>query len=161
MDVDANVHANVNTNADAWGSTIALRERCSGELKMTFVPSEESDQPGHPPSLIRDFAVRMKKHWVLSYPLSALWRLIRLGGCPGPGWSESSLGAQIILLAQFIFLRSHLSYLSFLSPPLSGEMARHDHNMVDWAIKLSWNILGAQEKIFLMQELEFVSSFCY
>ena len=34
-------------------------------------PSEDSDQPGHPPSLIRAFAVRMKKLWVLSYPLSA------------------------------------------------------------------------------------------
>ena len=38
------------------------------------------------------FAVRLKKAWVLSYPLSAQRRLIRLGGCPG--WSESSLGAQ-------------------------------------------------------------------
>ena len=40
--------------------------------KMTFEPSEDSDQPGHPPI----FAVRMKKAWVLSYPLSAqriLW----------------------------------------------------------------------------------------
>ena len=39
-------------------------------------PNEDSDQPGHPPSLIRVFAVRMKKAWVLSYPLSAqrsLW----------------------------------------------------------------------------------------
>ena len=26
--------------------------------KMTFVPSENSDQPGHPPSLIKVFAVR-------------------------------------------------------------------------------------------------------
>ena len=26
--------------------------------KMTFMPSEDSDQPGHPPSLIRVFAVR-------------------------------------------------------------------------------------------------------
>ena len=34
-------------------------------------PSEDSDQPGHPPRLIRVFAVRMKKAWVLSYPLSA------------------------------------------------------------------------------------------
>ena len=38
------------------------------------------------------FAVRIKKAWVLSYPLSARRRLIRLGGCPG--WSESSLSAQ-------------------------------------------------------------------
>ena len=52
--------------------------------------SGDSDQPGHPPSLIRVFAVRMKKAWVLSYPLSAQRRLI--GGCPG--WSESALGAQ-------------------------------------------------------------------
>ena len=38
-------------------------------------PSEDSDQPGHPPSLIRVFAVCSKKAWVLSYPLSAQWRL--------------------------------------------------------------------------------------
>ena len=38
-------------------------------------PSEDSDQPGHPPSLIRVFAVHMKKAWVLSYPLSAQRRL--------------------------------------------------------------------------------------
>ena len=44
------------------------------------------NQPGHPPSLIRVFANRMKKAW------SAQQRLIRLGGCPG--WSESLLGAQ-------------------------------------------------------------------
>ena len=37
-------------------------------------PCEDSDQPGHPPSLIRVFAVRMKKAWVLSYPLSAQQR---------------------------------------------------------------------------------------
>ena len=34
-------------------------------------PSEDSDQPGHPPNLIRVFAVRMKKAWVLSYPLNS------------------------------------------------------------------------------------------
>ena len=39
------------------------------------VPSEDSDQPGHLPSLIRVFAVHMKKAWVLSYPLSAQPRL--------------------------------------------------------------------------------------
>ena len=32
-------------------------------------------QPGHPPSLIRVFAVRMRKAWVFSYPLSAQRRL--------------------------------------------------------------------------------------
>ena len=48
------------------------------------------------PLVWSDFTVRMKKPWILSYPLSIQRRLIRLGGCPG--WSESSLGAQVILL---------------------------------------------------------------
>ena len=39
------------------------------------VPSEDSDQPGHLPSLIRVFAVRMKKPRALSYPMSAQQRL--------------------------------------------------------------------------------------
>ena len=38
-------------------------------------PSKDSDQPGHPPSLIRVFAVHMKKAWDLSYQLSAQRRL--------------------------------------------------------------------------------------
>ena len=38
-------------------------------------PSEDSDQPGRPPSLIRVFTVCMKKPWVLSYPFSAQRRL--------------------------------------------------------------------------------------
>ena len=42
---------------------------------MICAPSEDSDQPGHLPSLIRVLAVRMKKPWVLGYPLSALQRL--------------------------------------------------------------------------------------
>ena len=67
-------------------------------------PSEDSDQPGHPPSLISVFAVRMEKARVLSYPLSAQRRLIRLGGCPG--WSESSLGAQS--LCWFCHVTAHV-----------------------------------------------------
>ena len=38
-------------------------------------PSHASDQPRHPPSLIRVFAVCKKKAWVLSFPLSAQRRL--------------------------------------------------------------------------------------
>ena len=44
---------------------------------------------------IRVFAVRMKKTWVHSYPLSTQRRLIKLSGCPG--WSVSSLGKYSIL----------------------------------------------------------------
>ena len=42
---------------------------------MICAPSEDSDQPRRPPSLIRAFAVHIKKHWVLSQPLSAQRRL--------------------------------------------------------------------------------------
>ena len=38
--------------------------------KMTCASSENSYQPGHPPSRIRVLTVRMKKAWVLSHPLS-------------------------------------------------------------------------------------------
>ena len=49
--------------------------------KMTVCPSEDSDQPGHLPSLIRVFTVCMKKAWVLSYLLAQGKTLIRLSEC--------------------------------------------------------------------------------
>ena len=63
--------------------------------KVACAPAK-TDQPGHPPSLIRVFAVRMKKPLVISNPLGAQRRLTRLGGCPG--WSEPALGAHATLL---------------------------------------------------------------
>ena len=57
--------------------------------KMACAQSEDSDQSGHPPSLIRLYAVRLN---VLSYPKSTQRKLIRL--CGFPDVSESSLGAQ-------------------------------------------------------------------
>ena len=38
---------------------------------MACAPSKDSDQPGHPPSLIRVFAVRLKTARILIYPLGA------------------------------------------------------------------------------------------
>ena len=49
---------------------------------MACALSEDSGQPGHPRSLIRVFAVRMKKAWVLSYPLSAQRR-------PWSDWADA------------------------------------------------------------------------
>ena len=48
---------------------------CDKTNKMACAPSEDSDQPGHLPSLIRVFAVRLKKARSLSYPLSVQRRL--------------------------------------------------------------------------------------
>ena len=40
------VEADANANADAGGSTIALRERCSGELKISLSGSFEKSEQG-------------------------------------------------------------------------------------------------------------------
>ena len=64
-----------------WQPTLVTTARYSFEPphdetnKLTWAPSDDSDQPGDPPSLISGFAVRMKKALVLSYPLSAQRRL--------------------------------------------------------------------------------------
>ena len=64
--------------------------------KIAFVPSAGSDQPVHPSSLIRVFAVRSMGSWGSNVSSRGQRRLIRLGGCTG--WSVSSLGARAILL---------------------------------------------------------------
>ena len=74
---------------------------------MVCAPSEDADQPGHPPSLIRVFAVSMKKAWVLSYPLSAEWRL-------WSDWADARMiwdfaGCTVILLV------CHAAALMFLN----------------------------------------------
>ena len=69
--------------------------------RMACAPSEDSDQPGHPPSMIRVLAVCMKKAWVLSYQVSTqriLWSVI---------WLVLSWGD---------------SYLSFFSSSLCHEI---------------------------------------
>ena len=49
---------------------------------MACAPSEDSDQPGQPLSLIRVFAVRLKKARILSCPLSAQQR-------PWSDWADA------------------------------------------------------------------------
>ena len=51
------------------------RKRKKEGKKTACAPSEDSDQPGHPPSLIRVFAVRQWRAWVLTYQLSEHRRL--------------------------------------------------------------------------------------
>ena len=67
-------------------------------------PSEDSDQPGHPPSLIRVFAVRMKEAWVLSYPLSAQRRLLS-------GWADAQ--------ADLSLRWAHIHFVGFVMSLLS------------------------------------------
>ena len=57
------------------GFNMKIEPRHDKTKKMICAPSEDSDQPVHPPSLIRVSVVRLKQNWVLSYPLSAQRRL--------------------------------------------------------------------------------------
>ena len=63
------------TKSHISGSTERYMSRLMTKPTKWRVPSEDSDQPGCPPSLISVFTVRMKKRWVLGYPLSAKQRL--------------------------------------------------------------------------------------
>ena len=65
---------------------------------MACAASEDSDQPGHPPTLTRVFAVHMKKDWVLSYPMSAQQRLNQTGRMPRLIWVFT--GCTVILLEE-------------------------------------------------------------
>ena len=90
------IRYNVIRNGFWRGFNMKIEPRHDKTNKMIRAPSEDSDQPGHPPSLIRVSAVRLKQTWVLSYQQCTAKTLIRPGGCPG--WSESSLGTKVILL---------------------------------------------------------------
>ena len=60
---------------------------------VTCAPSKDSDQPGHPPSLIRVFAVRFMGGSGPKLSLGRQRRLIRLGRCPADlslRWSHRS-----------------------------------------------------------------------
>ena len=64
-------------NAD-WTAVLSVQKLWAmtwQNQQSECAPSEDSDQLGHPPSLIRVFNVRTKKAWVLSYPLSPQRRL--------------------------------------------------------------------------------------
>ena len=65
---------------DLTGMVLKVRTRLTEPphdktSKTAYTLSEDLDQPGHLPILIRVFAVCMKKDWVLRYPLSAQQRL--------------------------------------------------------------------------------------
>ena len=92
----------MNQNSTMWAAT--------GQNQQNgYAPSEDSDQPGHPPNLtwlIRVFTVHMKKDWVFSYTLSAQWRL----------WSDwADVQADLSLcLAHTHFIGFVISWLMYL-----------------------------------------------
>ena len=79
---------------------------------MACVPSKDSDQPGHPPSLIGVFTVRVKKPWALGYSESAQRRL-------RSAWADAqadlSLCWAYISFCWFCHEVAHLSFLFYFA----------------------------------------------
>ena len=94
---------------------------------MACVPSEDSDQPGHPPSLIRVFAVRMKKPWVLIYPLNAQQRL----------WSDWTHRS-------FCWFCHEVAHICWLLSVCKEQVLAYDSLMVqmEWRMPDSGNIFA-------------------
>ena len=66
--------------------------------KWECAPSEDSNQPGHPPSLIR-VRCPMKEAWVLSYPLRASEDFDQTGRMPRLIWVFAGLTVILLVLS--------------------------------------------------------------
>ena len=101
--------------------------------KMACAPSKDTDQPGYPTSLIRAFTVRIKKAWVLSYPLSTQRRL----------WSDWA-DAQADLSLRWV----HSNFVGFVMRQLiSLSGVQTDTEVRDQNLSRVWS---ADRKIHLM-----------
>ena len=103
-------------------------------------PSQDSDQSGHPPSLI---SLRCAFNGYLrtqAFIMRTAKTLISLGGCPG--WSESLLGTHAILLvlswggSYYIKLVNH-QITEKMHEQISGRLQMCKHT--DWG-RLNWKI---------------------
>ena len=120
------------TANDTWAS--AWQNQQNG-----CAPSKDSGQPGHPPSLIRVFAVCMKKAWLPSECTAKT--LIGLGGCSG--CSEFLLGAHSLcwfchVAAHLIFSCSHLHTLQGYTCPAEGYISNGHSANLAWALNSDW-----------------------
>ena len=112
--------------------------------KMACAPSEDSDQPGHPPSLIRVFAVRLKKARILSYPLSAQWRL-------WSDWADAqadlSLGWAPISVCWFCHEAAHF-FVYYAYPYMSSfETHYFSSNILDILFHTKWYLFEMTSRL--------------
>ena len=117
--------------ADQWAQAlhalkIATLWAATGQNQQNeCAPSEDSVQPGRPPSLIRVFAVRMEKHWVLSYSISGQRRL----------WSDWADQADLSLCwAHTHFVGFVMSRLIWLWHCLYGDL------ILELMMQITWNV---------------------
>ena len=96
-------------------------------------PSEDSDQPWHPPSLIRVFAVRMKKFCTLSYPLSAQRRL-------WADWADAQADLSLRWEHSHIvgFVTRRLSCLTFITYCMVSITCSFTWKLIYWRTRIFW-----------------------
>ena len=114
-------------------------------------PSEDSDQPWHPPSLIKVLTVRLKGSYGPKLSSCGQRKLIRLGRCPG--WSESSLDAQS--LCWFCHVAAHIN--SYFVCMISTSFRRTDmsHLMTkptkwlcaQWRLRSAWAFAQSDQSL--------------
>ena len=94
-------------------------------------PSKDSDQPGHTPSLIRVFAVGMKKAWVLSYTSSTQRRL----------WSDWA-DAQ----ADLSLCWAHVHFVGFVMSRLSLLYGKNPLQFISNECALDLSVISGKPK---------------
>ena len=99
-------------------------------------PSEDSDQPGHSPSLFRVFAVRKKKAWVVSYPLSAQRRL----------WSDWA-DAQAYLSLRW----AHTHFVGFIMSWLKRNWSAVGRMWGEWCFE-TFSVGGVLHVLILVEQ---------
>ena len=111
LQVKLNFRASKHTWATTWQNQ---QNECA--------PSEDSGQPGNPPSLIRVFAVCMKKAWVLSYTLSVRRRL-------RSAWADAQADLSLRWAhSHFVgFVMLRLTYFPILSHKTRSKIAESRH----------------------------------
>ena len=108
---------------DAKTTKIKIEPVHDKTYKMACAPSEDSDQPGHLPSLIRVFTVHHEESLGPYLPTECTTKtLIRLGECPG--WSVFTGGT-----CPFVsFVMHWLNYLLNIDPDLTVDQGLHCHS---------------------------------
>ena len=115
---------------------------------MACAPSKDSYQPGHPPSLMRVFTVRLKKAKILSYPLSAQQRL-------WSDWVDAQADLSLHLAHMpFCWFCHEAAQIVHLLPGTSPVI----HRTLDYSFNSSiprkrWEIYGRIKKaaVFILQ----------
>ena len=121
--------------------------------KMICTPSEDSDQHGHSPSLIRVCAVRLKQNWVLRYYIERTAKtLIRLGDAQAGlslRWAQRSFCwfchqvAQNASSSSLNMQHIHISsdYFTFRTEPNMKSFCHANNIVLRWDIyihSLNW-----------------------